>query len=90
MLSAGRVGQILNLSSLADDAGISHKIAGERIPLLETSVVFFRLPPFPANINRRLIESPRLCFYDPGGLDGPYMSRPVDLCSRLLHHSHTI
>lgn len=65
-LCAGRVGQILNLSSLADDAGISHKTAGEWISLLETSFVVFRLPPFHANINKRLIKSPKLYFYDPG------------------------
>jgi len=65
-LCAGRVGQLLNLSSLADDAGISHKTAGEWISLLETSFVLFRLPPFHANINKRLIKSPKLYFYDTG------------------------
>lgn len=65
-LCAGRVGQILNLSSLADDAGVSHKTAGEWISLLETSFVLFRLPPYFANINKRLVKSPKLYFYDPG------------------------
>lgn len=65
-LCAGRIGQVLNLSSLADDAGISHKTAGEWVSLLETSYVLFRLPPFHANINKRLIKSPKLYFYDPG------------------------
>lgn len=65
-LCAGRIGQVLNLSSLADDAGISHKTASEWISLLESSYVLFRLPPFHANINKRLIKSPKLYFYDPG------------------------
>ncbi|MDA3948614.1 MAG: DUF4143 domain-containing protein [Spirochaeta sp.] len=65
-LCAGRIGQILNFSSLADDAGISHKTAGEWVSLLEASYVLFRLPPFHANINKRLIKSPKLYFYDPG------------------------
>ena len=65
-LCAGRVGQLLNLSSLADDAGVSHKTVGEWISLLETSFVLFRLPPFHANINKRLIKSPKLYFYDAG------------------------
>ncbi len=65
-LCAGRIGQILNLSSLADDAGISHKTAGEWISLLETSFVLFRLPPFHANISKRLIKSPKLYFHDTG------------------------
>ena len=65
-LCAGRVGQLLNLSSLADDAGVSHKTVGEWISLLETSFVLFRLPPFHSNINKRLIKSPKLYFYDIG------------------------
>lgn len=65
-LCAGRVGQILNLSNLADDTGISHKTAGEWISLLETSFILFRLPAFHSNISKRLIKSPKLYFYDPG------------------------
>jgi uncharacterized protein len=65
-LCAGRVGQILNLSSLADDAGVSHKTVGEWISLLETSFILFRLPPFYGNISKRLIKSPKLYFYDTG------------------------
>ncbi len=65
-LCAGRVGQILNLSSLADDTGISHKTAGEWISLLGTSFILFRLPPYHATINTRLVKSPKLYFYDPG------------------------
>ena len=65
-LCAGRVGQILNLSGLADDTGISHKTAGEWMSLLETSFVVFRLQPYFANISKRLIRSPKLYFYDTG------------------------
>lgn len=65
-LCAGRTGQILNLSSLADDAGVSHKTAGEWVSLLEASYVLFRLPPFHASMSKRLIKSPKLYFYDPG------------------------
>lgn len=65
-LCAGRVGQILNLSHLADDVGINHKTAGQWISLLETSFIVYRLPPYFANINKRLIKSPKLYFYDTG------------------------
>lgn len=65
-LCAGRVGQLLNLSSLASDTGISHTTAREWISLLEASYILFRLQPYHANINKRLVKSPKLYFYDVG------------------------
>ena len=65
-LCAGRIGQLLNFSNLAEDTGISHKTAAEWISLLEASFIVFRLPPFYTNINKRLIKSPKLYFYDTG------------------------
>lgn len=65
-LCAGRVGQLLNLSSLANDAGISHTTAREWINLLEASYVVFRLPPYHTNASKRLVKSPKLYFYDIG------------------------
>lgn len=65
-LCAGRVGQLLNLSSLAADAGISATTAREWISLLETSFVLFRLPPWHANLRKRLIKTPKLYFHDVG------------------------
>jgi len=65
-LCAGRTGQILNASGLAEDTGINHKTAIEWISLLESSYILFRLPPYFANISKRLIKSPKLYFYDTG------------------------
>lgn len=65
-LCAGRVGQLLNLSSLANDAGISPTTAREWLGLLETSFVTFRLSPWSSNINKRLTKTPKLYFTDPG------------------------
>ena len=65
-LAAGRVGQVLNLQSLAGDVGISGHTAREWINLLEASFIVFRLPPWFANIGKRLIKSPKLYFYDVG------------------------
>ncbi|MBI5849673.1 MAG: DUF4143 domain-containing protein [Planctomycetes bacterium] len=65
-LCAGRVGQLLNLSNLANDAGISHTTAREWISVLEASYVVFRLPPFHANLGKRLIKAPKLYFCDVG------------------------
>lgn len=65
-LAAGRTGQVLNLQSLAADVGISGHTAREWITLLEASYIVFRLPPWFANIGKRLIKSPKLYFYDVG------------------------
>lgn len=65
-LCAGRTGQLINLSSLGADAGVSHTTAREWLTLLETSYIVFQLPPFHANIRKRLIKSPKLYFYDVG------------------------
>lgn len=65
-LCAGRVGQLVNLSSLGSDAGVSHTTAREWLTVLEASYVIFLLPPFHANIGKRLIKSPKCYFYDVG------------------------
>jgi len=65
-LCAGRTGQILNLSSLANDAGIAVNTAKAWISLLEASYIIYLLQPFHANLNKRVIKSPKLYFYDTG------------------------
>ncbi len=65
-LCAGRVGQLVNLSALGADAGVSHTTAREWLTLLEASYVVFQLPPYHANIRKRLVKSPKLYFYDVG------------------------
>ena len=65
-LCAGRVGQLLNFTSLGADAGVSHTTARHWLTILEASYIVFQLPPFFANIRKRLIKSPRLYFHDVG------------------------
>ena len=65
-LCAGRVGQLVNLSSLGADAGVSHTTAREWLSVLETSYIILRLQPFYSNLRKRLIKSPKLYFYDVG------------------------
>lgn len=65
-LCAGRVGQLLNYSSLASDCGISHNTASSWISLLEASFVVFLLRPHHKNWNKRLVKMPKLYFYDTG------------------------
>ena len=65
-LCAGRVGQLVNLASLGADTGVSHTTARHWLAPLEASYIVFRLPPFHANIRKRLVKSPKLYFYDVG------------------------
>lgn len=65
-LCAGRVGQLTDLSSLGADAGVSHTTARHWLEILEASYLVFRLPPFHANLRKRLVKSPKLYFYDVG------------------------
>ncbi|HYX23178.1 MAG TPA: ATP-binding protein [Thermoanaerobaculia bacterium] len=65
-LCASRTGQILNLASLASDCGVSQPTARSWLSVLEASYIAFRLPPFFANLGKRLIKAPKLYFYDTG------------------------
>lgn len=71
-LCAGRSGQILNLSSLASDSGISVNTAKVWISVLEASFTIFFLPPYHNNFNKRVIKMPKLYFWDtvPASLSG--------------------
>jgi uncharacterized protein len=63
---AARTGQILNLSSLANDIGISHVTARGWLSVLEASYIVFTLRPYFRNFGKRLVKSPKLYFHDPG------------------------
>jgi len=65
-LLAGRVGQILNLSALANDIGVSSTTLGHWLSVLEASFVVFRLPPYFSNLGKRLVKNPKVYFTEPG------------------------
>ena len=65
-LCAGRVGQLLNLSSLASDCGITHTTAKRWLSVLETGFIVTLLRPHYQNFNKRLVKSPKLYFIDTG------------------------
>lgn len=65
-LCAGRVGQLLNMSSLAVEVGVDVKTIGSWISVLETSFIVFRLQPYFENYNKRIVKMPKLYFYDTG------------------------
>lgn len=65
-LCAGRVGQLLNVSSLANDCGISLRTAQEWLSILQASYVIVLLQPHYKNFSKRLVKTPKLYFFDTG------------------------
>ena len=65
-MCAARTGQVLNLSGLANDCGITHNTAKAWLSVLEASYIIFLLKPHHRNFGKRLIKSPKLYFYDTG------------------------
>lgn len=65
-LCAGRVGQLINFSSLASDAGISHNTAKSWLSVLQASYIIHLMQPYYKNFSKRLVKSPKLYFYDTG------------------------
>ncbi len=65
-LCAGRIGQVVNFSSLAQDCGISNVTAQQWLNVLQASYIVFLLAPYHNNFNKRLIKMPKLYFYDTG------------------------
>lgn len=65
-MCAARAGQLLNLSSLASDCGISHNTAAAWISVLEASYIVFLLRPHFSNFNKRMVKTPKLYFIDTG------------------------
>jgi hypothetical protein len=65
-LCAGRTGQLLNSSSLASDAGVSHVTTRRWISLLEASYVIALLRPHHQSFSKRVVKSPKLYFLDTG------------------------
>ncbi|HLC06745.1 MAG TPA: ATP-binding protein [Candidatus Babeliales bacterium] len=65
-LCAGRVGQLLNISDIATNCGITQKTANNWISILEASYIIFLLQPYHGNFNKRITKTPKLYFYDTG------------------------
>lgn len=65
-LCAGRHGQLLDISGLANDCGIARQTVYDWLSILEASFLIFRLAPYHKNMSKRLIKSPKLYFYDSG------------------------
>ncbi len=65
-LCAGRIGQLVNFSSIGTECGVSHVTIKEWISVLETSYIIYLLKPHHKNFNKRLVKQPKLYFHDTG------------------------
>lgn len=65
-LLAGRIGQLINLSSLSGDVGVSVQTISQWLSVLEASFIIFRLPCYYENFGKRMVKSQKLYFSEPG------------------------
>jgi hypothetical protein len=59
-------GQVLNASKLGESLGVSHHTVRSYLDLLERTYMLRTLPPFSANLKKRLIKSPKVFLRDSG------------------------
>ena len=64
--AAARTGNLVNYSDLARDVGISEATAKKWLSLLVTSGLVYLLQPYSANVEKRVIKTPKLYFIDTG------------------------
>ena len=65
-LCAGRIGQQIHLTHLANEVGTDHKTIQSWLGILRASYIIYFLPPYYKNYNKRIIKTPKLYFYDTG------------------------
>ncbi len=63
---AARTGQMLNLSDMARDCGVSPMTAKNWLAILEASGMIYLLEPYHNNVTSRLVKTPKLYFLDTG------------------------
>ena len=65
-MCASRTGQLINLTSLGADCGISAVTAKQWLSVLETSYIVTLLRPHHSNFGKRLVKTPKIYFLDSG------------------------
>ncbi|MDQ7049522.1 MAG: ATP-binding protein [Enterobacterales bacterium] len=91
-LCAGRIGQLLNHASLANEVGVSAVTINGWLSVLEASFIIYRLPPYFENFGKRLIKSSKLYFIDTGlaawllGIDESYQLKRDPLRGALFEN----
>ena len=82
ILLAARAGQLLNLSEIGKECGISQPTAKGWLALLTTASIVYLLEPYARNITKRVVKSPKLFFVDTGLLC--YLLR-IETVEQLIH-----
>jgi uncharacterized protein len=65
-ICAGRIGQLVNLTEIGNQIGVSYQTVNKWLSILETSFICYTLRPYHKNFNKRIVKSPKLYFYDTG------------------------
>lgn len=63
---AARIGQLLNLSAVASDVGISQPTADRWLSILTASNIVYLLQSYSNNLAKRAVKTPKLYFLDTG------------------------
>lgn len=91
-LLAGRVGQLMDFTSLAGDVGISANTVKHWLSILEASFIVYKLPPYFENFGKRVIKSPKYYFTDTGllcfllGIENPQQVARDPLIGQLFEN----
>ena len=64
--AACRAGQMLNVTDIAKDVGISNDTATRWLKILEKSDIIFFLRPYSNNLLKRAVKTPKMYFFDTG------------------------
>jgi len=65
-ICAGRIGQLVNLTEIGNQIGVSYQTVSSWLSVLETSFIAYTLRPYHQNFNKRIVKTPKLYFYDTG------------------------
>lgn len=84
-LCANHAGQILNRDEISRQVGVDTKTIQSWLGLLENSYILFRLQPWHNNLNKRIIKSPKLYFYDTG-----LLCTLLNISSKTVLKNHTM
>ncbi|RJP59409.1 MAG: ATP-binding protein [Deltaproteobacteria bacterium] len=71
-------GQLWNASQIAKSLGVSSPTVRNYLDILEDTFIVRRLPPFYANIKKRLVKSPKVYIRDSGLLHALLKNRTLD------------
>lgn len=91
-LVAGRVGQLMDYSSLAGDVGVSATTIKHWLSILEASFILYKLPPYFENFGKRVIKTPKYYFVDTGllcfllGIENPQQVTRDPLIGQLFEN----